>query len=68
MKLVLKKNLEKNGVLYLEGEEVELTEAEYQYITSAYIEERKAQIAELEALENPTPEVTEHFSNKKVRK
>lgn len=51
MKIILKKNHEKNGVLYLEGEEIEVTKEEYDFIMSCYIAERKEQAEKLEQLE-----------------
>ena len=52
MKIVLKKNHERNGELFLEGEEIEVTKEEYDFIMSCYIAERKAQIEELERVES----------------
>ena len=64
MKLILKKNHEQNGKLYLEGEEIEVTEEEYQYIMASYIAERQAIIAEAEQKEK---EVQNYFGAKKAK-
>ena len=51
MKIVLKQDHEKNGVLYKEGDEIEVTKEEYDFIMRCYMEDRKKQIENLEQLE-----------------
>ena len=51
MKIVLKQDHEKNGIRYLEGEEIEVTKEEYDFIMSCYLAQRKQLRQELEQLE-----------------
>lgn len=62
MKIILKKNHEKNGVLYLEGQEIDVSQDEYQHIMNAYLLERQEM---LKAQEEPP---VEHFPKMKVSK
>lgn len=51
MKIVLKKDHERNGVLYHEGEEIEVAKEEYDFINSCYLADKiklKEQVEQLE--------------------
>jgi hypothetical protein len=39
--IILKKNLEMKGKLYLEGETVEVEDSDYKYIIDSYLESRQ---------------------------
>lgn len=50
-KIKLLKDHEMNGVIYKEGEEIEVEDWVYDYIVNAYLEERKQLNADLEVKE-----------------
>ena len=51
MKIVLKKDHERNGILYKEGEEIEVSKEEYDFISSCYLAEKKALVEKVNKLE-----------------
>ena len=69
-KFTLLKNLEMNGKLYLEGEEVELDEATYEWLIKSYLEERKQILEQADAVDklaDVTKEVLETTVPKRKR-